>query len=63
MMTWEPVTDTPDRRLTAWISPSIPLVMAFDDPKMPQIDPARIARMMEHLNAHGELVVDHLTKQ
>lgn len=63
MMTWEPIGAAPDRRLTAWISPSIPLVLAFDDPKMPPIDPARITHMMESLNAHGELVIDHLTKQ
>ena len=63
MMTWQPVNGSPDARLTAWISPSIPLVFAFDDPKTAAVDPARITRMMESLNAHGELLVDHLTKK
>lgn len=63
MMTWLPIGASPDGRLTAWINPSIPLVLAFDDPEMPSIDPARIARMMESLNAHGELIVDHLTDE
>lgn len=62
MMTWVPVGDTPDRRMSAWISPSIPLVLAFDAPKPASIDPARVTHMMEALNAHGELVIDHLTK-
>ena len=62
MMTWEPVGDTADRRVSAWISPSIPLVLAFDDATAASIDPARVTHMMEALNAHGELVIVQLAK-
>jgi hypothetical protein len=59
MMTW--VTDdekAPAGRLSAWVHPSIPIVMAFDSASMPPIDATRIARMMQSLNAHGELLID-----
>lgn len=60
MMTWLPEKKNPAGRLTAWVHPSIPMVLAFDEATMPKIDPARIARMMENLNAHGELVIDQM---
>ncbi|PRA80784.1 hypothetical protein [Microbacterium sp. MYb66] len=59
MMTW--LSDgKPSGRLTIWMHPSIPLIFAFDDSKMAEIDPSRIERMMENLNARGELVLDQL---
>ncbi|WP_091226363.1 hypothetical protein [Microbacterium sp. 3J1] len=61
MMTWLSPTGDSSGRMTAWVHPSIPLVLAFDDQKMPSIDRARIARMMDGLNAHGELVIDTLS--
>lgn len=60
MMTWLPESKDPAGRLTAWVHPSIPLILAFDEAKMPAIDPARIARMMESLNAHGELIIEQM---
>lgn len=60
MMTWLPEDKNPAGRLTVWVHPSIPLVMAFDEAAMPRIDGARIARMMESLNAHGELLIDDI---
>ncbi|MEV4667425.1 hypothetical protein [Microbacterium sp. LWO12-1.2] len=60
MMTWLPDDKNPVGRLTAWVHPSIPMVFAFDAPKVPKIDAARIARMMESLNAHGELLIDQM---
>ncbi|MGB3375349.1 MAG: hypothetical protein WBA87_09435 [Microbacterium sp.] len=60
MMTWLPDAKTAEGRLTIWMHPSIPLVIAFDGPQMPTIDPARLQRMMELLNARGELVLDQL---
>jgi hypothetical protein len=59
MMTWLPEKN-PGGRLTIWMHPSIPLVLAFDDSTSPVIDPTRIERMMELLNARGELVLDQL---
>ena len=56
MMTWSPGGEGP-ARLSAWIHPSIPLVIAFDDAAHAPIDAARVTKMMEHLNAHGEIVV------
>jgi hypothetical protein len=61
MMTWLPDGKNPVGRLTAWVHPSIPLVLAFDEPKVAKIDAARIARMMESLNAHGELLIDQMS--
>jgi hypothetical protein len=60
MMTWLPEKKSPAGRLTIWMNPSIPLLIGFDASELPAIDPARIARMMEHLNARGELVLDQL---
>lgn len=60
MMTWLPDAANPVGRLTAWVHPSIPLVLAFDEPKVPRIDPARVTRMMESLNAQGELLIDQM---
>lgn len=60
MMTWLPDDKITSGRLTIWMHPSIPLVFAFDDSTMPVIDPKRIERMMENLNARGELVLDQL---
>ncbi|MCS3842572.1 hypothetical protein [Microbacterium sp. AK031] len=62
MMTWLPDQRSAAGRLTIWMHPSIPLVMEFDDPKMAQIDPKRLERMMEHLNARGELVLDQMPR-
>lgn len=62
MMTWLPLGAKSNGRMTAWVSPSIPLVLAFDDPKMPPIDPERITHMMDSLNAHGELLIDHVSQ-
>jgi len=61
MMTWLPDAKNPAGRLTIWMHPSIPLILAFDDPKMPPIDAHRVEHMMEVLNARGELVLDQLT--
>lgn len=58
MMTWSPGGEGP-ARLSAWIHPSIPLVIAFDEEKRAPIDADRVAKMMENLNAHGEIVVAH----
>ncbi|WP_334148234.1 DUF7882 family protein [Microbacterium sp.] len=60
MMTWLPDRENPIGRLTAWVHPSIPVILAFDNAKMPKIDPKRIARMMESLNSAGELLIDDL---
>lgn len=60
MMSWVPADESGDGRLTAWIHPSIPLVMAFDSTEPVPVDPERIARMMQSLNAHGELVIDEM---
>ena len=57
MMTWSPDGQSGPARLSAWIHPAIPLVIAFDAATPVSIDAARVATMMEHLNAHGELVV------
>jgi hypothetical protein len=59
MMTWLPEKN-PAGRLTIWMHPSIPLVFAFDDSSLAALDPTRIERMMELLNARGELVLDQL---
>lgn len=60
MMTWLPEEKNAAGRLTIWMHPSIPLVMAFDDPKMPPIDAKKIEHMMDLVNARGELVLDQL---
>ncbi len=59
MMTWLPDKNS-SGRLTIWMHPSIPLVFAFDESTMPGIEPKRLERMMEHLNARGELVLDQI---
>jgi hypothetical protein len=58
MMSWLPADESGDGRLTAWIHPSIPLVIAFDQPESVPVDPERVARMMASVNAHGELIVE-----
>ncbi|WAA65198.1 hypothetical protein [Microbacterium oxydans] len=60
MMTWLSDERNPAGRLTIWMHPSIPLVFAFENAKMPVIDTKRIEHMMENLNARGELVLDQL---
>lgn len=60
MMTWLPQDQNPAGRLTIWMHPSIPLVFAFDGTAMPAMDPKRIERLMEGLNARGELLLDQL---
>lgn len=60
MMTWRPVDDGPDRRMTIWVHPAIPIQFGFDEAAFPQIDPHRIAEIMAALNASGELLLDHL---
>lgn len=60
MMTWLPDEKSTAGRLTIWMHASIPLIIAFDDPVMPLIDPQRIERMMEHLSRRGELILDKL---
>lgn len=60
MMTWLPDAKSEAGRLTIWMHPSIPLILAFDDPVMHKIDPQRIQQMMEHLSSRGELVLDQL---
>lgn len=61
MMTWLADETNTAGRLTIWMHPAIPLVIAFEDTKMPVIDQKRLERMMEHLNARGELVLDQLS--
>lgn len=61
MMTWVPDAKVDSGRLTIWMHPSIPLIIAFDGKETPAIDMARITRMMELLNTRGELVLDQLT--
>lgn len=59
MMTW--TADAPHRgRMTAWMHPSIPLIIEFDSDPVPAVDPRRVERMMGSLNARGELVLDDL---
>lgn len=58
MMTWLTDERSPSGRITIWMHPSIPLVMEFDDQEMPKIDEGRVVRMMDNLNARGELVLD-----
>lgn len=60
MMSWLPDENEHPGRLTIWMHPSIPLVLAFDDVAMPAVDMKRIERMMKQLNASGELVLDQL---
>lgn len=61
MMTWLADTTTADGRLTIWVHPSIPLIIAFDDAVMPSVDPQRVTRMMDQLNTRGELILDQLS--
>lgn len=60
MMSWVPGGASPDGRLTAWIHPSIPLVIAFDSPEPILVDAERVSRMMNSLNAHGELMIEEM---
>jgi len=59
MMTW-PSGRKRGGRLSAWIHASIPLVMEFDGDRSLRIDPRRVERMMEQVNARGELILDDL---
>lgn len=56
MMSWPTGDDA--HRMSAWVHPSIPLVLEFEGATLPRIDPARIERMMAHLNSRGELLLD-----
>ena len=56
MMTW-PAGKERACRMSAWMHPSIPLVLEFDEDP-PRVDPARVEHMMERLNARGELILD-----
>ena len=58
MLSWNPPGESGDGRLLAWIHPSIPLVMAFDEPGIVPVDPERVAHMIQTLNAHGELIIE-----
>ncbi len=60
MMTW-PATRARSGRMTAWMHPSIPLILEFDSGVVPKVDSHRIERMMTTLNARGELTLDDLT--
>lgn len=59
MMTW-PGGSQRVGAMSAWIHPSIPMVMEFDQGPAPKVDPRRIEQMMARLNARGELVLDEL---
>jgi hypothetical protein len=59
MMTWL-ASDSHEGRITAWVHPSIPLLLEFDTEPLPKIDAHRVERMMTTLNARGELVLDDL---
>lgn len=61
MMTWASGQKRASGRFTAWMHPSIPLIIEFDDETVPAIDSQRLERMMALLNARGELVLDDLT--
>ncbi|MFF7291401.1 hypothetical protein ACFY9N_02575 [Microbacterium sp. NPDC008134] len=60
MMTWVPRDGGVNRRATVWIHPAIPLQFGFDEEVPPAVDPQRIAELMQHLNASGELVLDNV---
>ena len=60
MMTWIPRDGGVNRRATVWIHPAIPLQFGFDEEAPPAVDPKRIAELMQHLNASGELVLDNV---
>ncbi|WP_314649420.1 hypothetical protein [uncultured Microbacterium sp.] len=60
MMTWMPRDGGADQRATVWIHPAIPLQFGFDEARAPEIDPRRVSELMKHLNATGELVLDHV---
>ena len=49
--------------MSAWADRSISLALAFEDPKMPRMDPERIASTMDGNNARGELIIDHVIKK
>ncbi|MFC7788402.1 DUF7882 family protein [Microbacterium sp. MAHUQ-60] len=58
MMTWTSLPPADEGRMSAWIHPAIPLVLVFDSASPPPVDPERVTRMMNKLNARGELIVD-----
>lgn len=60
MMTWLSKPEASSGRMTIWVHPSIPLVLEFDHPTVPAVDPKKIAHMMDQLNSRGELVLDQL---
>ena len=60
MMTWVPRDSGQNKRATVWIHPAIPLQFGFDNEAAPAVDPKRIAEMMQHLNASGELLLDNV---
>ncbi len=60
MMTWPSGKKRPGR-LSAWMHPSIPLVIEFDEEPPPKIDPQRAERMVNQLNARGELILDEVS--
>lgn len=62
MMTWLPIEEGSDGRMTMWIHPSVPLLFVFDDAESPPIDARRLEEMMQGVNASGELVLDHLVR-
>lgn len=59
MMTWPDGTHGVGA-MSAWIHPSIPMVLEFDQSPAPRVDPRRVERMMARLNARGELILDEL---
>ena len=59
MMTWPSGKKRPGR-FSAWMHPSIPLVIEFDEEPPPPIDPARMTQLMDRLNQRGELILDEL---
>jgi hypothetical protein len=62
MMTWRPVEDGADGRMSVWIHPSVPLLFTFDSSDVPVIDPHRLEELIHATNATGELVLDHLIR-
>lgn len=63
MMTWVSPHAANQGRMTAWVHPAIPLVLVFDSPTPPPVDAERITRMMNNLNARGELILDRLGEE
>ncbi|MFS0853035.1 hypothetical protein [Microbacterium sp. 179-I 3D4 NHS] len=61
MMSWVPREGGENRRMSAWIHPAIPLQFGFDAEEPPAIDAHRIADIMHHVNASGELSLEHIS--